>query len=149
MEEKIENLIRMEGVEAVFIFNNKAETIYHILKRTLEDRLIEEIGKHVIQVFAVNKKIKQHIVKNMDIVFDKGTLIAHNEDYYTLIIWLNKAAQLSLVRLNVDLLLSNLKNDNKFNKLIKKHKIDYDFLLRKDNLDEQDRLIIDQLEGNK
>lgn len=145
MEEKLENLINIEGVEAVFIFNNKAETIYHLLKRTLDDNLIEEIGKHIIQVYALNKKLSMNKIVNMDIAFDKGTIISYNDEYFTLVVWLNKNAQLSLIRLNIDLVLSNLKNDSKFKKLLKKNKIDFDYLLRKDNVDEQDSIMLQQL----
>jgi predicted regulator of Ras-like GTPase activity (Roadblock/LC7/MglB family) len=145
MEDKLENLINIEGVEAVFIFNNKAETIYHLLKRTLDDNLIEEIGKHIIQIFALNKKLNVEKIINMDIVFDKGTIITYNDEYFTLVVWLNKNAQLSLIRLNIDLVVSNLKNDSKFKKLLKKNKIDFDYLLRKDVVDDQDSLILQQL----
>lgn len=145
MEDKLEKLINIDGVEAIFIFNNKAETIYHMLKRTLDDRLIEEIGRHILQLYALNKRLKMDDIDNMDVVFDKGTLISHKEDYYTIVIWLNKNAQASLIRLNLDLLISNLKTDSKFKKIVKKNKIDYDYLLQKEYLDEQDSLILEQL----
>lgn len=145
MEDKLENLIRINGVEGIFIYNNKAETMYHLLKRTLEERLIEEIGRHLIQIFAFNKKSVVKDIQGIEIIFDKGSLICYNSDYYTFVIWLNKNAQISLIRLNIDLIISGLKSDSGFQKLLKKNKIDFDYLLRKEFLDEHEESILNQL----
>ena len=72
MEDKLEKLININGVEAVFVFNNKARTILHLLKRNMDDEVIEEIGKNIIQIFCINSKINVTEYNNFELIFQLG-----------------------------------------------------------------------------
>ena len=145
MEEKLEKLINITGVEAVFIYNNKAKTMLHLLKRNIDDEIIEEIGRNIIQIFCINSVVKLDKYNNFDLIFDKGSLFSLNFDYYTIVIWATKSVQMSLVRLNTSLVVSGLQNDKKFKKLVKKNRVDSNFLLREEYIDANEELLISKL----
>ena len=145
MEDKLEKLININGVEAVFVFNNKAKTILHLLKRNMDDEVIEEIGKNIIQIFCINSNLDIKEYNNFELIFDKGSLFSFNYDYYTIVIWATKSVQMSLIRLNTSLVISSLQNDKQFKKLVKKNKIDSHYLLRDEYIEKNEELLISQL----
>ena len=145
MEEKLEKLVNVPGIEAVFIYNNRAKTMLHLLKRSMDDELIEEIGRHIIQIFCVQSQVGLKEFHGYELIFDKGSLITYNDEYYTIVIWATKSAQMSIVGLNASLVISSLKNDKNFMKLLKKNKIESNFLLRPEYIDKNDELLLTNL----
>ncbi len=146
MDEQLEKLINIPGVEGVFVFNNRGKTMLHLLKRNVEDSIIEEIGQHVIQLFFVNKMVNLNEFNNMELSFDKGSLVIYHFDYYTIVIWASRSVQMSIIRLNSSVVISALEKDGKFKKMVKKNKIDANYLMKEEYLDQTDLLLISKLQ---
>ena len=143
-ENKLKDIIDINGVDGVFIASNRGQVIERIGIK-LDNTALEEVAILVLRIISAYH-VKKRIIKEVEIIWNNYRIIARNSNEFVIISFCNSEKALSLLRITLNVVLTHLLEDKKFRKQIEKHASQKTVVLRKGNLDPEEIKLISKLQ---
>jgi hypothetical protein len=146
MNERLRELLSIPGVISVLAVNNRAEIIASVNNGKYDVNVSTRMAARVVKIFAIGiyGKIKRP-AKEMELLFDSLRVLAIDGGMYNMIIFSSIDAQMSLLRMSVNVLMNIMNNDKRVQTFLEKHRIDKKILLRKDKLSEDEIKLLERI----
>ncbi len=139
----LQEILNIEGVEGAFIASNKAE-IYDKLGLKYRTEKLKSLSTRLLRTIAAfHKKGKR--VNELELYWQNYYVICRNSDQFILVTFCSAPRFLSLLRITLNVTMSRLLEDKKFNKWLKSHRADKVISLRSGNFDETEKKMISKL----
>ncbi len=133
----------MEGVEGVFIATNRSE-ITNKIGVEYKDAQLKQLATHILRIIAAYH-LKSKKVTELEFYWQNQYVICKISDYFTLVTFCRTPRILSLLRITLNVTMSKLAEDKKFNKWLKSHIADTAFILRKTTIDTKEETLLSQI----
>ena len=143
-ENKLKDIIDINGVDGVFIASNRGQIIERVGMK-LDNAALEEVAILVLRIISAYH-VKKRIIKEVEIIWNNYRIITRNSNEFVIISFCNSEKALSLLRITLNVVLTHLLEDKKFKKQIEKHASQKTVVLRKGNLDSEEIKLISKLQ---
>ncbi len=133
----------MDGVDGVFIATNRSE-ITNKIGTAYKDAQLKQLATHILRIKAgfhhMDKKVTE-----LEFYWQNKYILCKNSDYFTLITFCSIARMLPLLRITLNVTMAKLADDKKFNKWLKSHIADTEFILRKGAIDAEEEKLFSRI----
>ena len=143
IKELLAEIEAMEGVDGVFITTNRSE-ITNKTGSIFSDQQLKKLATHILRINAVYHLTGKKVTE-LEFYWENKYVICKISDYFTLVTFCRTPRILSLLRITLNVTLSRLAEDKKFNKWLKSHLADPDIMLRKKNIDPDEENLLSQM----
>lgn len=147
IEKYFQNLNKIDGIEAFVLMDDNNRIIGRWVNSKYDTSIFTEIGKSYLQIFGIEESLNFDI-DEIVILFERGLIFVRNHLKFFLIIIANHHADISYIRLTVNVSIFELEESRKGQKLVKKLPLEKPRSFKESELDDAERLMIKKITEN-
>jgi len=134
---------KIDGVAGVFIATNRSE-IANKVGLKFNDEQLSSLATHTLRMIA-GFHLKNKKVTEVEFYWQNQYIICKNSEHFMLVAFCKTSRILSFLRITLNVTTAKLMENKKFNKWLKSHIADQDFVLRKGLLDTEEEEFLQKL----
>ena len=115
MKEYLKKIKEIPGVIAIYVFNNRAETLAQMGNESINKKELEMLAVDTLQMLA-SYIVKGYPVGDSDLIFKSGRLLYFNYDKLNIFIHCDRNVKISLLRMTVNVVMLEALEDKKVKK---------------------------------
>jgi hypothetical protein len=148
IEKFFKNLTEINGIEAFAVLNNNNHIVDSWIESRYDLSIFNEVGLSYLQIFDIQEN-KNFDTSEIVLLFDKGLIFVRYHQKFFIIVIANPNVDVSHIRLAVNVGIFELDESRKFQKLLKKFPSERPRLFNQSDLDDAERLMVEQIIESK
>lgn len=139
----LKEINKIDGVEGVYLASNRSEIIDKIGLTYTDDQL-STLVTHILRMAAAFH-LKGKKITELELYWQNQYIICKSSEHFLIVTFCRTSRILAFIRITLNVSMAKLLEDKKFSKWLKLHKADRDFALKKGNLSDPEKKLLNYL----
>jgi hypothetical protein len=144
VEQFFKDVTDIEGVEAVILFSNQNSIISSWATARYNPTIYAEMGESYLHIFGMLEYMKYDL-NEIVVPFDKGLVYARTHSKFYVVVLARLSADVSLIRLAMNVCLKEFEDNRKAKKIIKKLSDKKFYQIKSITLDEKEKIMLEKM----